>query len=120
MEPSITDNELELQGDQRQPVMPRHGGLLLTTEIALTIFKSIIVTEGIKVARREYKHMCYVFSALKEWSGIAQAINELLEQEAERKRKLLSHLGNAPTFFNFGIYNEILTEDNNITNLEER
>ena len=107
------ENELELQGDQRQPAMYEHGRLTITTEFALTTIKRIINTEGLSVAQRVHKQFCYVFSELKEWSSIAREVNELLEQESKR----LSYLDNVPTFVNYGIYNEIQAGGNNIIKL---
>ena len=116
MKPLITENEPELQGDQRLPVMPTHGGLVITTEIAQESFRRVINLEGLSVAQLMHKQLCYLFSELKEWSGIAQVINELLEQEAERKRKLLSLLNKKPPIINYGSYYEIQAGGNNFTN----
>ena len=110
------NDELELQGDQRQPAMHEYGGLVITTEIAQAFIKHIIVIEGLEAARNVYKQFGGFFAIFKEWSGIAQAINELLEQEAERKRKLLSILNKKPAIINYGPYYEIQAGGNCYTN----
>ncbi len=50
------NEELELQGDQRQPVMPWHGGLTNTTENAISFIKHIINLDGLEGAH-ERKHI---------------------------------------------------------------
>lgn len=60
MEPSITDNELEPQGDQLQPAMHEHGGLTITTQEIISIINEILIFKGIKAALLKYEDMCYV------------------------------------------------------------
>ena len=110
------DNELELQGDQRQPVMPWHGGLFIPIELALSSTRSIIKIEGLDEAWYLYNRLCAYCSRFNNWSSFSQAINELFEQEAERKHKLLSLLNKKPAIINYGSYYEIQAGGNNITN----
>lgn len=110
-----TDNELELQGDQRQPAMPEQDGLEITTEEALSVFKRIIDTEGLQKAQLVHKSLCRILEGLEGWSEMSQAIIELLERESER----LSHSESAPTVDNFGTDNEIQIGDINNTNQGE-
>ena len=50
------NDELELQGDQRQPAMLMHGRLTNTTEIAISFIKRIINLDGLE-GEHERKHI---------------------------------------------------------------
>ena len=45
-----SNDELELQGDQRQPAMLTHGRLTNTSEIAISFIKRIINLDGLEGA----------------------------------------------------------------------
>jgi len=113
---NVSNEELALQGDQRQPVMPWHGGLFIPIEIALSETRSIIKIEGLDEAWYLYNRLCAYCSRFINWSSFSQAINELFEQEAERKHKLLSLLNKKPAIINYGPYYEIQAGGNNFTN----
>lgn len=78
--------ELEPQGDQRQPAMPWHGGLFIPIELALSSTRSIIKIEGLDEAWYLYNRLCAYCSRFNNWSSFSQAINELFEQEIEKRR----------------------------------
>ena len=109
-----SEKELELQGDQRQPVMPRHGGLNITKDVVISNIKRIINIDGLEGARREY--------------SIVKASRKFRKKYFKRQRPglyLILHvdqliLENAPTFINFGTYNEIQIGEINNTNLREK
>ena len=50
MKTNSNPEELEPQGDQRQPAMHEHGGLANTTEIAISFIKRIINLDGLEGA----------------------------------------------------------------------
>ena len=112
MKTNSNPEELEPQGDQRQPAMHEQSRQNLPTKRILSKIKRIINFDGLEVAREEYRHLCYIFSDENEWSNIAQAVDKLFEQEIER----LSPLVKKPSIINYGPYYEIQTGGNHFNN----
>ena len=78
--------ELELQGDQRQPAMHEHGGLTITTQEIISIIKEVLIFKGIKAALFKYEDMCVTYARVAGWNITAQELSTWLAREIEKRR----------------------------------
>jgi hypothetical protein len=73
---------------QAQPFKrPRQGKLKITQDRVVAIIMRIIDSEGLEVAKEEFRHMNYWYSTERGWAETAEQVYAIFAEEQKRLNK---------------------------------